>query len=216
MRYQGTLVEWNDARGFGFVQADAGGEKLFVHISAFKPKPLPDARPSVGMHLEFAVGHESGKKRALQVTWKNVARSARMAPAASRTQPDDAASKGWASYGVIALFVMVVAVVDSMWGVQRWVASMYGVLSVVTLFAYWKDKRAARLGHWRTPESTLHSLALLGGWPGAIIGQQRLRHKSSKSGFRSVFWLTVLLNVAGFVWLHSPWGHDWLPILNVA
>jgi uncharacterized membrane protein YsdA (DUF1294 family) len=67
--------------------------------------------------------------------------------------------------------------------------------SLVTFGLYWRDKRAAVRGGWRTPESTLHLWALFGGWPGALWGQQRFRHKTSKREFRRVFWLTVALNV---------------------
>ena len=45
----------------------------------------------------------------------------------------------------------------------------------------------AQLGAWRTQESTLHMLALTGGWPGAALAQQIFRHKSSKKTFRRVF-----------------------------
>lgn len=34
MRFNGQLVEWSDARGFGFIQPDRGGDRLFLHISA--------------------------------------------------------------------------------------------------------------------------------------------------------------------------------------
>ena len=45
---------------------------------------------------------------------------------------------------------------------------------------------------------TLHGLSLIGGWPGALIAQQVLRHKSRKEEFRFVFWLTVVINVGVF------------------
>jgi uncharacterized membrane protein YsdA (DUF1294 family) len=54
------------------------------------------------------------------------------------------------------------------------------------------------------PESTLILLGLAGGWPGAIIAQQVLRHKSNKKDFRSAFWASVVLNVLAFVALCSP------------
>lgn len=76
----------------------------------------------------------------------------------------------------------------------------YAVASVVTFMAYAWDKAAAECGAWRTPENTLHTFALLGGWPGALLAQAWLRHKSSKGSFRWVFWCTVLLNVAGLAW----------------
>jgi len=49
------------------------------------------------------------------------------------------------------------------------------------------SKSAARKGAWRTQESTLHLLSLVGGWPGALVAQQKLRHKSKKQSFRFVF-----------------------------
>ena len=44
-------------------------------------------------------------------------------------------------------------------------------LNLLTYFAYWNDKNAAQANRWRTPESTLHLLALLGGWPAAWWAQ---------------------------------------------
>ena len=85
------------------------------------------------------------------------------------------------------------------WGLPRWVAYGYGTLSAITFVAYAMDKAAARRGVWRTAERSLHLLALAGGWPGALLAQQLLRHKSAKRAFRGVFWGTVLLNVAGLV-----------------
>jgi uncharacterized membrane protein YsdA (DUF1294 family)/cold shock CspA family protein len=214
MRYLGTLVEWNDGRGFGFVQADAGGERVFVHISAFQPKPVHPSRPQTGMRLEFAVGLDNGKKRAQQVAWRHIGPVKAVQQPVSATPRPGKVRSGGGTYFVVIAFALLFVGVAGLWGVQRWVASLYVVLSLITFFAYWKDKMAAQAGRWRTPESTLHTLALLGGWPGAIFAQQWLRHKSSKAQFRSIFWATVLLNVSIFVWLHSPWGRDWLPVLH--
>lgn len=58
----------------------------------------------------------------------------------------------------------------------------------------------------RTQESTLHGLSLIGGWPGALIAQQSLRHKTRKEEFRFVFWLTVVINIGVFVWLFTDTG----------
>ena len=44
-------------------------------------------------------------------------------------------------------------------------------------------------------ERTLHLMAFLGGWPGALIGQRQFRHKTQKVSFRIVFWILVVLHV---------------------
>ena len=77
----------------------------------------------------------------------------------------------------------------------------YGLLSLVAVAAYRADKSAAQRGAWRTPESTLHLIAVLGGWPGALIARQLFRHKTIKQPFRTVFWLTVTVNCGVLAWL---------------
>ncbi|WP_353805552.1 DUF1294 domain-containing protein [Pseudoalteromonas sp.] len=34
----------------------------------------------------------------------------------------------------------------------------------------------------------------MGGWPGSLIAQQWLRHKSKKRSFIAVLWLTIIAN----------------------
>ena len=82
-----------------------------------------------------------------------------------------------------------------------YIALIYFTLSLVTLIVYWVDKSKAKRNVWRTPESTLHFLALFGGWPGAAIGQHIFRHKTQKKGFRLVFWLTIVINCGVIAWL---------------
>lgn len=74
------------------------------------------------------------------------------------------------------------------------IAAIYAVASAAAFIAYGVDKRSARRGGRRIPESTLHVLSLGGGWPGALAAQQLFRHKTRKQPFRTVFWLTVVLN----------------------
>ena len=79
--------------------------------------------------------------------------------------------------------------------------ALYIGASLVAFMAYALDKSAARSGQWRTQESTLHLLALIGGWPGALVAQNQLRHKSRKTAFQVIFWATVLLNFGALAWL---------------
>ncbi|MEZ9246103.1 DUF1294 domain-containing protein [Vibrio lentus] len=82
----------------------------------------------------------------------------------------------------------------------------YLVIGIVTFFVYAKDKRAAINGNWRVPEKTLHIFSVAGGWLGALIAQDKLRHKTQKQPFRAIYWLTVVINVTAFLWTLTPSG----------
>lgn len=74
----------------------------------------------------------------------------------------------------------------------RWVGAYMLVVSALAYGAYAVDKRRARAKERRLPETGLHLLELLGGWPGAFLAQRRLRHKCSKGSYQVMFWLIVL------------------------
>lgn len=73
------------------------------------------------------------------------------------------------------------------------VICIVGLINLTTFMVFWWDKQAAREGSWRVRESTLLSLALIGGSVGAVLAQQMLRHKTRKQPFRS-----MLIIVIGF------------------
>jgi cold shock CspA family protein len=65
MRIHGTLIKWNDERGFGFVALPQSHEEIFVHISAF---PRDGVRPRIGETISFEVrSGADGRKRAEDV-----------------------------------------------------------------------------------------------------------------------------------------------------
>lgn len=68
-------------------------------------------------------------------------------------------------------------------------------ISLLTFAAYGYDKSAARAGKWRIRERTLHAFTLIGGTFGAYAGQKFFRHKTRKSSFRIVFWITGWLQL---------------------
>lgn len=75
--------------------------------------------------------------------------------------------------------------------------------SLVAIVLYAKDKWAAVHGRWRVHESTLHAVALGGGWPGALIAQALFNHKRSKRRFIIAFWITVIVNSSLVLWIFT-------------
>ncbi|NJD24692.1 MAG: DUF1294 domain-containing protein [Betaproteobacteria bacterium] len=197
MDIEGVLKSWNDERGFGFIEPVLGGDEVFVHIKAFVER---GGRPQVGQKLVFRIEvGPKGKKRAISV------RPVRSVTKRGAARNDSPASWGTATYFVILAFVPVLLGVSMMWRKPGWLVGYYLLLSAVCYWMYRADKNAAASGDWRVPEATLLMLGAVGGWPGAIVAQQRLRHKSNKVAFRASFWVTVAANVSGLLIL------SWLP-----
>lgn len=106
-------------------------------------------------------------------------------------------------YAPLLLFAALYAYAMVFWATPHLVCGLYLMASAACFAAYAIDKSAARAGRRRTPERTLLLMGLACGWPGAVLAQQWLRHKSSKASFRARFWVTVVLNVGAFAWLAS-------------
>jgi uncharacterized membrane protein YsdA (DUF1294 family) len=99
----------------------------------------------------------------------------------------------------IPAFALLYLVLSIYRQVPQTVGLAYVLMSLLCFMVYAWDKSSARAGGWRIKESTLLVLGLLCGWPGAVLAQQLLRHKSAKASFQVVFWATVVLNVTGFL-----------------
>lgn len=203
-RQQGQIKKWQDDKGFGFIETEAG-ESVFFHVSEFKAQ----RRPEVGEKVVFIIRQDSqGRMQAKQVqelafvqqkmAQKN--QQIRQRNHKRSAQADFEAGQrkrlfmGVGFYGVLILL----AATDKLsWLVIGW----YIALGVITYAMYAKDKAAAQSNDWRTPESTLHLLSALGGWVGAMVAQTYLRHKSQKPEFRMAYYLTVVINMAGLLFV---------------
>src|SRR5262249_4697499 len=65
MRLHGTLTQWNDDRGFGFIAPSKGPPDIFVHISAF---PREGGRPRLNELISFETETgRDGRQRAVRV-----------------------------------------------------------------------------------------------------------------------------------------------------
>jgi uncharacterized membrane protein YsdA (DUF1294 family) len=104
-------------------------------------------------------------------------------------------------YLPLLLFLIVYAFAAWAWSVPPVVGLAYLAVSAICFAVYARDKSAARRKERRTPERTLLLLGLAGGWPGALLAQQWLRHKTVKQPFQRLFWTTVAVNAGAFVWM---------------
>lgn len=75
------------------------------------------------------------------------------------------------------------------------VAMWFLLANVLTLAIHGIDKTAARKTWRRVPESTLLVFGVVGGWPGAIVGQQLFRHKTQKQPFKTYFIVSVIVSI---------------------
>ncbi|MBL8421138.1 MAG: cold shock and DUF1294 domain-containing protein, partial [Dechloromonas sp.] len=156
MRYQGRITRWKDDQGYGFISPNLGGEEVFLHIKAFKlrqPRPVGDETVTYEL-----VSDASGRPRAAAVAF--------VSGAGGRTT---AGAGGPSRFPllVVALFFAFFGVSTAAGRLPLILLGFYAFVSLIAFAAYALDKSAARSGRWRTAESTLHLLSLVGGWPGA-------------------------------------------------
>lgn len=201
MRFEGRIKSWDGDRGLGLIEPAKGGDEIVVHITAFPPR---SGRPALKQRVSFEIELDrENKKCAHRVQFVRPSRSA------SPHGRNRTAEWGGASLFAVPAFLLLYMGLAVTWGVPRLVAGAYLLLSVVGFVLYAADKSAAAAGARRTKERTLLTVGLFGGWPGGLVAQQLLRHKSVKSTFRAAFWGTVIVNVVAFVALSSPWLGGW-------
>jgi uncharacterized membrane protein YsdA (DUF1294 family)/cold shock CspA family protein len=189
MRYQGRITSWKDEQGFGFITPNAGGKQVFVHITALSNR---QRRPVGNDIVTYEVNKDrNGKLKAERVQYID-----------EPVRSNDGSLL--LLFDIIFLACMAISV--SAGEIPLWVLGIYLLTSSCTLIAYKLDKTSAKRSHRRTPEKTLHLFALIGGWPGAILGQKLFRHKSKKLSFQVTFWATIILNCAALAWLLSMDG----------
>ena len=193
MRSKGKITSWNDDKGFGFITPVDGGKQVFMHVKALRRN---SRRPEVSDVVTYALSKD---KRG-----RPCAANATLAGDKLKEKVQNRRN----SFAIFFALAFLCAVGASVLAgtLPRIILLVYAVLSLVTFIAYAIDKSAAKSGRWRTSEATLQLCGLVGGWPGALIAQQTLRHKSKKTSFRVVLWINVFLNCGAIVWLHTASG----------
>ncbi len=194
MRTKGRIATWHDDKGYGFVTPLDGGKQIFIHAKAFGNR---NRRPNVNEVVTYSVSKDKqGRPCAVNATL-----------AGDKLKEKSAQRPSTTGIFLAAAFLAAIGLSVMTGSLPVIVLIGYSAASLITFVAYAIDKSAAQRGSWRTPESTLLLLGLVGGWPGALIAQQMLRHKSKKTEFRVEFWITVLMNCAALAWLSTDSGN---------
>jgi uncharacterized membrane protein YsdA (DUF1294 family)/cold shock CspA family protein len=188
VRFVGRLTDWNDAKGYGFVEPHGGGERAFVHIRAFGRSAK---RPANGALISYSVERDAQRRvTAVDVCFMG-----------ARARPQATSQASLPRTKIALGFGLLLAAGWWFAKLPLAVIGLYVAMSIVAFAMYRADKSAAEAGRWRTPESTLHFVDVLGGWPGGLVAQDVFRHKSRKGSFQATFWLSVVLNLVVVAWL---------------
>lgn len=177
-RFQGTVVKWNDQRGFGFISpARDPADHLFFHIKEVHSARRPEVDDLVTFSLER---QPDGKMRCVEVSYTN-------------ERPRDLP---FPYFQVVALVFCLAAAASVGWRTEiQWLPLGYLGMGLLSYSLYSSDKTRAERREWRISEATLHWVDFLGGWPGGFIAQRVLRHKTSKGDFQLISQAIIAVHV---------------------
>lgn len=193
----GIIAKWQEEKGFGFIRPKDGGKELFFYINQYSHR---HKRPQTSLEVQFYKSIDSkGRVCAIDV-----------APIKGHKDNGYQIRQKLNSIILLTLFCSLLYFLYISKLVPIELTYFYGIMSVLAFSMYAKDKNAAEWGRWRTSESTLHLLSVLGGWPGAAVAQSFLRHKSKKMSFRVTYWVTVITNCCALFWFTTSNGNLWL------
>jgi uncharacterized membrane protein YsdA (DUF1294 family)/cold shock CspA family protein len=180
----GLVSKWDDDKGYGFIAPRGGGREVFVHIKAF---PSGNRRPTVGDSVSYVPDTDGkGRPRANEVLFatEGSGQGVRLGVAGARF------------LAFAFTFIAVIAAIAAQGYLPWFLPLVYGSASLYAYLQYSLDKAAAQADEQRISEQKLHAMSVVGGWPGALVGQAVHRHKTKKASFRFGFWVTVLANLA--------------------
>ncbi|KRW72143.1 cold-shock protein [Pseudomonas sp. TTU2014-096BSC] len=214
MELRGQLRSWDDQKGFGFIRPERGGGDVFAHISAMRGARRPVQGDRV---LYLSEADKAGRLRATHIRLdappsldepairRKPARPVTKSAPRMKSEPRVRRNAPLQQPLLKALGLFLLCLLPALGSLRlaeqgsNWLLLAYPLASLLAFVLYLHDKRSALRDGWRTPESRLHLVELLGGWPGALIAQQWLRHKTRKWSFQLVFWLIVIAHQV--VWL---------------
>jgi uncharacterized membrane protein YsdA (DUF1294 family)/cold shock CspA family protein len=194
MRYQGKIIKWYDDKGFGFIRATVDSKDVFFHISQIHQLKK---RPEINELVTYEIAKDDkGRFRAVSVAYLLAQENPR--------KPDTSVSFSFIFLAFIFLFTAFVLERSLKGLLPLWYIFIYLGANLVVFLYYYKDKTSAIKNDWRTSESLLHWLSLLGGWGGAYIAQKLFRHKYKKTSFMFTYKFTVILNCLAIILYAAP------------
>ncbi len=175
-RLTGVVIQFDTDKKFGFIKSAELDKSVFVHANEVKSQyPLQS-----GQKVEFTLTETKKGFQATQV----VIKKNHMTPF---------------SFFFLIAFIMTGALGAYLYQSMPLFESYLCAINAVTALFYLYDKTSAGSSLLRVPENTLHTLALIGGWPLAILSQNVLRHKTVKKSFRRQQILVIGVWVVAFI-----------------
>ncbi len=179
---KGTVVDFNDSKGYGFIQSDDQQEQVFVRATAVTNR----TRLADGQRVTFDVVRSDQGAQAANVV---IDREGALMPDHNR-----AAQSPYSRFGIVAA-AMTAGIMLALIGLLgwSWLGSYLIGVNVATCLLYGYDKWAAGNNALRVPERVLHGAELFGGTPAGFISQRVFHHKSRKGSYQRQFWLIVVV-----------------------
>ena len=199
---KGKIKTWNDEKGFGFIAQEDTKKQIFVHIKSFKNR---SDRPKENQSVSFTISKDKQGRRFA----KDVSRVSDISPKNHKVskirkrlkknnmQLDYKSTHNISFFSIIIILSFLSFLVYSLINgkLPLLIIILYIIIGIITYIAYSIDKSKAIDQEYRISEKSLLLLSLVGGWLGAIVAQQRFRHKTKKTSFQVIFWITVFVNI---------------------
>ena len=189
----GTLTEWDDEHGYGFITPENNGPKVFLHLSGLVEMAR---RPTAGEAFTYMLEKdEKGRPQAAYACQsKKLSRL--------RTLPFHHEVLRFAANCRPLGLAIIIACCTLSKTYYIGIVISFVINSLLTVAFYWEDKYLAQYQCWRIPENRLHTWELLCGWPGALFAQQGFMHKNKKGEYQREFTYCIVFNLL-FVLLFS-------------
>ena len=195
MALKGTISEWYIDRGYGYIIPDSGALRIKFLLS--------DVKNSVNIGelkqpVRFVIAQdENGNRRATHV--------------------EGVRSFPWATL-IVVWFAATLGGCVYFWQYPLLIVYYYLGATAIVLAIYLLDKRNEKRNKAVTGESALLFLSLLGGWPGAVIGQYSFNLQPKSFTFQLLFFFVMALHIAFLVWSLTPEGsvqlREWVRLIS--